>query len=109
MTSIPDDENGDVLRRMREGGDALTKPRIIDFCFAFPAREQSLDFARMVSEREFEVCLSFYKERDIWQAIVKKFMVPEHGAIGQIEATLSERAALVGGEPDGWGCMRITE
>ncbi len=106
---IPNDENGTVLRRMYESGDTLQRPRIIDYCFAFPERSQALDFAALVTERDFEVCISYYEEREMWQAIVKKYMIPEHSAIGRIEADLTSRAKSVGGEADGWGCMRVTE
>ena len=109
MDPIPDDENGAVLKRMLAGGDELQKPRFVDFCFVFPEREQSLRFAGLVPEKDFEVCLSFYEERESWQVIVRKHMVPEHGTIGRIERELTQRAASVGGEADGWGCMRITE
>jgi hypothetical protein len=106
---IPDDENGAVLMRMRDGGDSLEKARIIDFCFAFAERSQALEFAAAVPEVEYEVCISRYEERQMWQAIVKKFMKPEHAEISRIEADLSMRAAVAGGEADGWGCMRIED
>ena len=106
---FPDDENGDVLRRMHEGGDALTKARMIDFCFAFPSRDPAIQFASIVSEKEYEACISFYEERDMWQVIIKKHMIPSHTAISEIEVDLSSRAQGAGGEPDGWGCMRLTE
>jgi hypothetical protein len=109
MKSIPDDENGDVLRRMLEGGDSLEKPRIVDFCFAFPESEEALRFAAAVPEFDYEICISRYEERHMWQAIVKRFMKPQHSEIGRIEADLSARAIAVGGEPDGWGCMRIED
>lgn len=109
MNAIPDDENGAVLKRMRDGGDSLEKPRSIDFCFAFQERDQAIDFVRAVPEEELEVCVSRYAERAMWQVIVKRFMAPEHGAIGALESELSNRAILAGGEADGWGCMRITE
>lgn len=60
-------------------------------------------------EFDFEVCTSRYEERQMWQAIVKKFMKPEHSEIGRIEADLSTRAIAVGGEPDGLGCIRIED
>ena len=109
MKEFPDDDSGTVLKRMYEGGDSLTQPRNIDYCFAFPSRQQSLDFAEAVDEREYEVCLSYYDEREMWQAIVKKHMVPDYDAIMHIVADLSARAERVGGEADGWGCMRIVE
>jgi hypothetical protein len=107
-SEIPNDENGTVLRRMREGGDSLTQPRMVDFCFAFPERRQAIAFTEIVDDRDLEVCISFYEERDMWQAIVKRYMVPDHGAITTTELTLSHQAESVGGEADGWGCMRIT-
>ena len=104
---FPDDENGDVLRRMFEMGDDLDQPRIVDFCFAFNERSGALDFARAVDDREFEVCISFYTERDIWQAIGKRFMIPTHQDITAIEGSLTESAVLAGGQADGWGCMSV--
>ena len=106
--NIPDDENGSVLKRMVARGDKLDKPRMIDFCFVFSTREDALKFAAIVDEIDLEVCLSYYEGRSMWQAIVKKFMIPEHAEIGALEADLTRRAALFSGVADGWGCMRIT-
>jgi Regulator of ribonuclease activity B len=104
---FPDDENGQVLRRMFEQGDDLSKPRIVDFCFAFAERRQALEFAAIVEERDLEVCISYYEERDGWEAIVKRYMVPTHEDITRLELSLTERAVSVGGEADGWGCMQV--
>jgi hypothetical protein len=38
---FPEDENGDVLRRMYDGGDDLSQARIIDVCFIFPERNRT--------------------------------------------------------------------
>ena len=105
---FPDDVNGAVLRRMNEGGDPLTEPRIVDFNFIFPQRKQAVGFAELVDERDLEVCISYYEERDMWQAIVKRYMIPSHRTITTIESDLSIRAKSVGGQADGWGCMRLT-
>jgi hypothetical protein len=106
---IPDDENGTVLRNMRNGGDSLTEPRIVDFNFIFPERRQTIAFAEIVDDKESEVCISYYEEMDMWQAVVKRYMVPSHGDITELEQALTEQAESVGGEADGWGCMRITD
>src|SRR5262245_30815365 len=98
---FPDDENGDVLRQMFEQGDDLSQPRIIDFCFAFSERSQALAFAAAVDERDLEVCISFYEERDGWQAIVKRYMIPTHADITALELSLTRRAVAAGGEADG--------
>jgi hypothetical protein len=105
--SFPNDENGDVLRRMFEGGDDMSQPRIIDFCFAFPKRKQALAFAEILDDRDLEVCISYYEEREMWQTIVKRYMVPTHRGITQLELSLAAHAQAVGGKPDGWGCMQV--
>lgn len=106
-SQIPDDENGHVLRRMLNRGDTLSEPRMMDFCFAFPERRQALAFADLVDERELEVCISYYPEREMWQAIVHRHMIPTHRDITSLESALSRRAESVGGEADGWGCMTV--
>jgi hypothetical protein len=67
---IPNDENGDVLRRMIKNGDDLSQPRMMDFCYIFPERRQALAFAKIVDDKELNVCISYNKERDMWDAIV---------------------------------------
>jgi hypothetical protein len=109
MRDIPDDENGRILRRLYDGGDSLSKPRFIEFQFIFPERAQSLEFARAVSEKEYEVCLSYYEERDMWEAEVKIYMIPDHDSITRIELDLSRRASSLGGSPDGWCCLRLKD
>ncbi len=104
---FPDDTNGDVLRRMQGSGDDLARARMIDFCFAFPERRQAVAFAEIVEDRDLEVCISYYEEREMWQAIVKRYMVPIHADITRIELALSDRAESVGGEADGWGCLQV--
>jgi hypothetical protein len=104
---FPDDENGRVLFRMFERGDDLSQPRIMDFCFAFPERRQALAFAELVDEREHEVCISYYEERAMWQAIVHRYMIPTHRDVAALESVLAARAESVGGKADGWGCMFV--
>ena len=104
---FPADENGDILRQLCEQGDALDEPRNINFAFAFPKRQQAIAFAELVDEPHFEVCISRYEERDMWQAIVTRHMLPTHNEITALEHALGRRAESVGGEPDGWGCFVV--
>src|SRR5688572_6409716 len=94
---IPDDDNGRVLQLLRARGDVLDKPRIIDYCFAFATRLQALEFAASVGEIDYEVCISYYEEKLMWQTVVKKFMIPDHTEITRIEADLTARAEVAGG------------
>ncbi len=104
---FPDDENGDVLRRMQESGDDLDQPRVIDFAFAFPERPQAIAFAEALDDRSLEICISYYEEREMWQTVVKRHMLPTHEDITAWESALAGHAEAVGGEPDGWGCMQV--
>ena len=105
---FPADENGNILRQLHERGDALDQPRNVDFAFAFPRRQQAIAFAELVDEPEFVVSISRYDERDMWQVIVSRHMIPTHSGVTALEMNLSARAESVGGEPDGWGCMVVT-
>ena len=102
---FPNDANGQVLKRMYDGGDDLTEARVVDFCFVFPDRRAALRFLESVDDPTVEVCLSW--ERALWEVTVKSYIVPEHGTITTIESTLTVKAERVGGIPDGWGCMTI--
>jgi len=92
---------------MYEKGDDLTQARTIDFSFAFSQRRQALAFAEIVDDRNLEVCISYYGEREMWQAIVKRQMIPTHKEITTLESALIAQAEQVGGEGDGWGCMLV--
>lgn len=106
---IPHDENGDVLRRMQRDGDNLSQPRMLDFCYIFPERRQALAFAEIVDDRELGVCIAYNEERDMWDAIVKRYMIPTHHDITAFELSLAAHAESVGGEADGWGCVILEE
>jgi len=104
---FPVDDNGDILRRMNEGGDDLIQSRMIDFCFVFSDRKQALAFARDTDDQDLIVCISYYTAKGKWQVIVKHNMIPEHKNISTMEAALTTKAQAVGGKADGWGCMQI--
>ena len=105
--NIPADENGAVLRRMFGNGDDLTQPRMIDFCHVFPERQQALAFAGMVDDRKLRVCIAYNERREMWDAIVQRYMMPAHSDITTFELLLARQAESVGGKTDGWGCMTV--
>jgi hypothetical protein len=43
----------------------------------------------------------------MWDAIVKRYMIPTHPEITAFELSLAAHAESVGGEADGWGCMIV--
>jgi hypothetical protein len=106
----PNDENGDVLRRMEAEGDDLSKPRDIDFTVVFPSEYSAKRFAEYFRERGHTVSvdLAHTVEDCPWNVIVVKNMTPCHDAISSFESDLEEMAITLGGRNDGWGCFAVT-
>ena len=106
--NLPNDENGDILRKMIGRGDDLSKSRKIDFYFAFPEEHQARNFAQQVRLTSGLACeAARYEERDMWEATVTGDMVPSHREITEFENSLDQIAQSYGGEADGWGCFIV--
>ena len=107
VENFPDDENGDVLRRMQESGDDLSKARNIDFTVVLPTREASERFAApfMAAGYQVKIDESGTVPELPWDVIVVKHMVPTHAAITEFEEELERYAAPLTGRNDGWGCF----
>ena len=103
---FPDDENGEVLRRMAEQGDDLSVPREIDFAVIFPTEDAALRFALVLLKSGQKVSFSEYDEHDElpWQVLAHPLMEPTYENISGYEGLLANEAAPLGGRNDGWGC-----
>jgi hypothetical protein len=97
---IPDDLNGDVLRRMRSGGDSLTLSRDIDFSVIFPSEEAAITFCEAVDEPDLKVRYKLSEVDDDcpWDVTVTKDMIPDHAKIAAMENWLAAHAERLGGE-----------
>ncbi len=86
LHDIPDDENGDVLRRMQEGGDDLAVPRDIDFSVVFPDERSSEEFADHFRRSGFKVSVEEWdrKRERPWDVTVTRYMLPDHPGITDI-------------------------
>jgi hypothetical protein len=103
----PDDDSGDALRRLEEGGDDLTQARNIDFSVVFPVESAAERFAGHFRAQGFAVEVYFVEEMKEfpWNVNVVKHMKPSHREIGEFETSLQEIADTLGGHNDGWGCF----
>ena len=101
----PAEESADVLRRMAEDGDDLTKARQIDFHHQFGREESALAFQETVRNRGYRTDHHFWNESNGWLTTVHIRMVPTVEEITAMELALDEIARSFEGEPDGWGCM----
>ncbi|MDN3577126.1 ribonuclease E inhibitor RraB [Chitinimonas viridis] len=105
--AFPDDENGDVLWRMHQQGDNLTKAREIDFSVIFSNKEMALKFAVHLLCNNQKVSFSPYEEHETmpWQVQAHPILTPTHENIGHYEEWLAQSAAALGGCNDEWGCF----
>ncbi len=108
-SEFPDDENGDVLRRMSADGDDLSAPRNIDFEHVFVSKAGAVAFLAEVASPSQEACLSCYAEQSAWNVRVTRYMNPSHAEISRVEAELAASARKHGGSPDGWGCLEVRQ
>jgi Regulator of ribonuclease activity B len=104
---FPKDENGQVLKRMLEHGDDLSKQRYVDFIVVFPDKMRAEQFAEQFRNRGFEVLIqnSVTVPELPWDVTASKFMYPTHQSITDIERELELAAVPLGGRNDGWGCF----
>ena len=103
----PEEENADVLRRMKEDGDDLTKARTIDFHHLFTSEEDAAAFEETVRNQGFQADRDYWSESHAWLTTVHIRMVPTLDEITARESELNEIAREFDGEPDGWGCMEV--
>ena len=104
---IPDDENGQVLRRMLEAGDDLDVPRGIEFFHVFAEEADALAFAAAASALpDLAGEAPGVDDEGIWEVCAIRVMAPSHAAITALEGTLAQLAGQHRGYPDGWGCMQ---
>jgi hypothetical protein len=104
---LPDDENGDVLRRMQANGDDLSKPRGIDFTVVLSSEENAKEFRKYFSALGYATTLenTGCVEDLPWDVVVVKEMVPTHSAITSFELELETISKTLCGRNDGWGCF----
>jgi hypothetical protein len=104
---FPDDENGDVLRRMQAHGADLTYPRNIDFTVVFPDQQSAEKFASKMIASGHTASAAITQTRDQfpWDVLIVKHMIPTHKDITEFETFLEREASVHGGKNDGWGSI----
>lgn len=108
-SQFPQDENGDVLRRMAENGDNQNIPRNIDFQVILPSEEAAENFAGEVRSWDYSATVEFpgCVPELPWEVHVVRHMLPTHEGITLFEQELESAAAPLGGRNDGWGCFSV--
>jgi DNA-binding MurR/RpiR family transcriptional regulator len=109
----PDDDNGNVLRRIAAQGKDLTQARNIDFVIVFAQASLAEQFAEYFRELGYAVSVedtaSFEdaEKEDAfpWDVIVVKHMIPTHEGTTDFENLLQSVADGWNGHNDGWGVL----
>jgi hypothetical protein len=101
-------ENEFVLRDMADHGDDLNKARVVEFTAIFAEKTSALTFAEQAAAMGYAVDIeeSGTVASHAWDVIASREMTPTPDAITDAEVSLGEIARSLGGEMDGWGCLR---
>jgi hypothetical protein len=103
---FPNDENGDVLRRMKESGMDFSKSYDIDFEHLFPTEEGARAMAQAVEKTGYKTEVGYGEEVKGWDCRVVVHMKPTHEGITAMEESLGKIADEHGGHSDGWGVLQ---
>jgi hypothetical protein len=108
FTTFPDDENGDVLWRMKGKGDDLSKRRQIDLSVVFPTEDAAMAFAvRLLRDGQTVSFGPYEGNNDLpWEVTAHPVILPTHANISDYESKLASSAEELGGRNDGWGCFQ---
>lgn len=105
LDSIPNDADGDVLRRLVEHGNDLSKFMVIDFHIVVPDQDAGLALGEEVKQAGYKPELFYDEEADEITLQASKLMLPDHPALIDAQVELGQMALPHGGTIDGWGTM----
>lgn len=111
---FPNDENGDVLRRMQAHGFPFSKPHDVEFFAIFPSKETAYAVARLyvADDKAGDTLVTIRTqraERGGMELKLVKSMLVTHENVTRFESRLAERVAEHDGHLDGWGVMQDAE
>ena len=101
--TLPNDADGDALRRLAEDGSDLTKPMVIDFAVAVPDESAGRRIAAAAVKVGFSAGIDQDGESGEWTCYCTRTMVPEYEEIIRQQELLDRIGQPHGGYCDGWG------
>lgn len=108
---FPDDENGDVLRRMQDAGFDFSLPHDVEFFAVFRTEAAADTVARQfVADRAGGEAIVAIETRPAdpggMELMVVKSMLVTHDNVTAFESRLAQRVSLHDGYMDGWGVLQ---
>lgn len=108
--NYPQDENGDVLRRLEADDFDFTTPHDVEFFAIFPTEAAAAAVARQyladheAGDHLANVETTPTEDGEVELMLVKPMLVTYQN-VTDFENTLAERVEAQGGYMDGWGVM----
>jgi hypothetical protein len=101
--NLPNDADGDALRRLVATGSDLSREMEIDFAVAVPDRTSGMMFAAAVEPTGYRTKVHQDPETGDWTCYSTRVMLPSYDAIIAVQKMLEEIGAPYNAKPDGWG------
>ena len=103
-SKLPNDADGDALRRLIKDGSDLRKPMYVDFQVAVPDKKSAKRLADVAKTVGSKVRVYASSECELpWTGEYSTRMLVTHEGIVAMETELAQVALPLGGDPDGWG------
>ena len=103
-SKLPNDANGDALRRLIKDGSDLSRPIYVDFQVAVPNKTKAEQLADAVRKLGYKVRVYASSDCELpWTCECSTRMLVTREGIVAMEAELADLASPLGGFPDGWG------
>ena len=102
---LPNDSDGDALRRLIAAGSDLSKEMKIDFAVAVPDQERGNAFAAVVEPMGFTTDVDRDSETGEWTCYCSRILIPTYDEIVAIQDRLEAIGRPYDAKPDGWGTL----
>lgn len=100
---LPQDSDGDALRRLLATGSDLSKEMEIDFAVDIPDRDTGLALAADVEPLGFRTNVDQDSQTGKWTCYCSRKMIPSYDAVVAVQKTLEDVGRPYNAKPDGWG------
>jgi regulator of RNase E activity RraB len=100
---IPDDADGDAMRRVIEDGSDPGKPMNVDFMIACPDVASAENIAPLAEAAGYSVSISVDEEDDSITCYCMRTMLLDYDALISCQDELDTIGRQHGGWIDGWG------
>lgn len=103
MDDLPNDADGDALRRLIADGSDLNREMEIDFAMAIPDQDAGIQFAPLAEKLGFRTSVYVDEDSGEWTCYCSKRIVPSYTTMIEIQNSLAKLGEPFAAYPDGWG------